>query len=560
MNIALLTARQNHLEFPFNVGPRSTRRLAVSWLVLCTLLLSGCSRLDTTYGKSDGAKGKQSLNGFGALRESLTRELDPTERSKLGDAWQDAELRARNLTRLSSRANQHDAIVWIPTAWPPANPAEVTDWMTKWLRNGNRTIVYVVPDEGSTEAYWREASQVAPPAQRLEYRRRLAQQINLRLLQDARREDVTVGKLFTARGLPARQTIDDRRIASYDLHPFDPARKPVVTTLTPIGQPTATVADDDANEEESAGVPAELIETEPSESELDQLFSDEDSADGDEATDAPQAPDKQAADQQFTVQQAEEDDPTDSTENDRPSLLFEPLDKAEDVTILARITHPKWKDSRILVVAGGGLLTNFAMTDQPALEMADRLRNEILATAKVGPDERVSLGFLSTDDMWVPISDAEPGAPSQTGMELLTTWPISLITIHALFLGVVMCLMLLPTFGRARQVVYHRSTHFGNHLTAMAVLMRRAGGMDFAKEKINHYMRVVRGEPDLFVVASPPPAAVPETPSPDPPKSTDQSPPDTSPESDLTEAEALATPVAPSPDPPSPHEPVEKSP
>ncbi|WDQ15345.1 hypothetical protein [Rhodopirellula sp. P2] len=550
MNVASLTARQKYRESAPQAGRRSTCRLAFGLLVLCTLLLSGCSRLDTTYGKTDGAKGKQSLNGFGALRETLTRELTPAERSELGDDWQDAELRARNLTRLSSRANQHDAIVWIPTAWPPANPVEVADWMTKWLRNGNRTIVYVVPDEGSTEAYWREASQVAPPEQRLEYRRRSAQQINLRLLQDAQRDDVTVGKLFTARGLPARQTIDDRRIVSYDLHPFDPARNPVVGTTTPTVQPTAAVEEDNsANDasinDETAGVPAELIETEPGQSELDQLFSDEDSADRDEATDPHQ-----------TV----EDDPTDSTENDRPSLSFEPLDKAEDVTILARVTHPKWKDSRILVVAGGGLLTNFAMTDQPALEMAARLRHEILSTAKVGADERVSLGFLSTDDMWVPISDAEPGAPSQTGMEMLTTWPISLITLHALFLGVVMCLMLLPTFGRARQVVYHRSTHFGNHLTAMAVLMRRAGGMDFAKEKINHYMRVVRGEPELFVVAKQTPPAAPQPPTPDPQTTNELSPSDTSSESDLIEAEALADPVAPSLDPPSPHEPVEKSP
>ncbi|MFG0264394.1 MAG: hypothetical protein ACF8AM_04480 [Rhodopirellula sp. JB055] len=521
MNVALLKSRNPECNTassdhgPSSRGKMPVNRVVVSLMLLCVLMSVGCSRFNTSYGKSDGTSGKTSLNGFGALRDSLSRELTATERSQLGDDWQDAELRARNLTRLSTRANQHDAIVWIPTNWPPANSAEVADWMVSWLRSGNRTIVFIVPDEGSTEAYWREASQVAPPAQRLEYRRRLAQQINLRLLEDVRRDDVTVGRLFTARSLPARKNVDNRRVVSYDLHPFDPMRQTTVATSIPAAQPAGTTSNGDS----------EVVES-----------------------DDP------------VQDQAAEEQSDDSNENARPSIQFEPLDQTDDVTLLARITHPKWKDSRIFVVAGGGLLTNFAMTDEPALEMADRLRAEILSTAKVGPDERVSLGFLSTDDMWVPISDAEPGAPAQTGMELLTTWPISLITIHALFLGVVMCLMLLPTFGRARQVVYHRSTHFGNHLTAMAVLMRRAGGMDFAKEKINHYMRVVRGEPELFAVPNQPTASAPNDPSPAPADSDESSPTNASTNTDSPEANALANPVAPSFDPPSPHEPVEKSP
>jgi hypothetical protein len=553
MNVAYLKSCPVHR----NLDSNGCRQLHRDWtvalaplLVACVFLSAGCSQFNTTYGKTDGANGETSLNGFGALRDTLTRDLDASERSRLGDDWKDAELRARNLTRLSSRANQHDAIVWIPTDWPPPNETEVADWMTTWLRDGNRTIVYVVPDEGSTESYWREASQVAPPTQRLEYRRRLAQQINLRLFNDARRDDVTVGKLFTARSLPARQNIDNRRVVSYDLQPFDPKYITVTTTTASTAQPIPATSPDD-----SVATESETNETPFTDANLEQLLSEDDSANEQDAG-GENAAEDDAANQELVA----EDQPAGSIQNNRRSLLFEPLDTAEDVTLLARITHSKWKNSRILVVAGGGLLTNFAMTEQPALEMAERIRAEILSTAEVGPDERVSLGFFSTDDMWVPVSDAEPGAPAQTGMELLTTWPISLITIHALFLGVVMCLMLLPTFGRARQVVYHRSTHFGNHLTAMAVLMRRAGGMDFAKEKINHYMRVVRGEPDLFVLPNQPPAAAPNDPSPTPTESDQSSTSDTSTESELTEAHAHGHPAATSLDPPSPHEPVEKSP
>ncbi|PHQ34390.1 hypothetical protein [Rhodopirellula bahusiensis] len=536
-------------------------KLSVALLLLCVSLSSGCNRLYTAYGKTDGTIGKKSLNGFGAFRKALTDDVGETERAELGEGWGEAELRSRNLTRLSSRAYQHDAIVWVPTAWPPANPVEISDWMTKWLRSGNRTVVFIVPDEGSTEAYWREASKLAPPEQRLEYRRRLAQQINLRLLEDVRRDDITVGKYFTARSLSARQNIDDRRIVSYDLDDFDSSRDVAASSIfSNVNVAVTTPSEDDSIEEAVEEAPED--EEQNDESELDAIF-DESETDDDSA-------EEDVAEEDSADAQAE------PPRSSRPSHQFESLAKSDGVTTLARITHPKWKDSRILVVAGGGMLTNFAMTDQPAIAMAEQIRNEILSTAEVGKDERVSFGFLSSDQYFVAISDAEPGAPSPTGMEMLTTWPISLITLHALFLGVVMCLMLLPTFGRARQVVYHRSTHFGNHLSAMAILMRRAGGMDFAKEKINHYMRVVRGEPDLFVVQDKPPIATnnttakqadkPDTSSgsSEPPTSTGSSTepdstatPDPSTSSSPTSGAHVAT---SSLDPPVPNEPAEKSP
>ncbi|WP_286765513.1 MULTISPECIES: hypothetical protein [Rhodopirellula] len=506
---------------------------AACWLLLlCVLLTSGCSDLYTKYGKTDGTIGNESLNGFGAFRDTLTEKLDETERAELGEDWEDAELRSRNLTRLSSRAYQHDAIVWVPTAWPPINPGDVSDWMTKWLRSGNRTVVFIVPDEGSTEAYWREASNLAPPEQRLEYRRRLAQQINLRLLEDVRRDDIIVGKLFTARGLPARQNIDDRRVVSYDLHDFDPKRDKTASVVTPGGLVVTAAKPNDATIVEGE-------DSEGEESELDETAVDEPTESSDSAEET-------------------NDEQDDSKQNSRPSQLFETLDEHNGITTFARITHPKWKDSRVLVVASGGMLTNFAMTDEPAIELAKQIRQEILSNAEVGADERVSFGFMTSDHDYVQISDAEPGAPAQTGMEMLTTWPISLVTLHALFLGVVMCLMLLPTFGRARQVVYHRSTHFGNHLSAMAILMRRAGGMNFAKEKINHYMRVVRGEPDLFVVPKAPPEPPQNTNAP-PIAKTEGEP--NSPDTSDVPPTASESPVATtSLDPPVPNEPAEKSP
>lgn len=453
------------------------RVFAGAMLLVSFASMLGCNRFETEYGSSDGNEGRTSLNGFAGFRESLTRELEPSEVQALGDEWQDAELKQRNLSRLSSRAYQHDAIVWIPESWPPPNLVDIESWMKKWMRSNHRTVVFIVPDEGSTEAYYREAAKLAPPEQRLEYRRRLAEQINNRLLQDSQRDNVTVSKWFTAQALPARQPLGDRRDVSYELQPFS---QKITLNTSGLSSGSGSASSDGEAE-----------------------LSDADAADTNDS-----------ADEEPTSAEDELGELLDEMGVDKESVLpkrskitFETLASFNDQTILGRVTSETWKDSQILVVAGGGLLTNFAMTEEPAMKMADTIRQEILNRSRVGSDERVSIGFFNTDKSWVAISDAEPGAPSQTGMELLTTWPISLITMHALFLGVVICLMLLPTFGRARRVIYHRSTHFGNHLNAMAILMRRAGGLDYAKEQINHYMKIVRGESELFpnVPSSTPP-------------------------------------------------------
>ncbi|MEP4680907.1 MAG: hypothetical protein ABJ015_04610, partial [Rhodopirellula bahusiensis] len=47
-------------------------KLSVALLLLCVSLSSGCNRLYTAYGKTDGTIGKKSLNGFGAFRKALT--------------------------------------------------------------------------------------------------------------------------------------------------------------------------------------------------------------------------------------------------------------------------------------------------------------------------------------------------------------------------------------------------------------------------------------------------------------------------------------------------------
>lgn len=404
----------------------ATRWRIIPFLVsLLVLTLPACSRFSTEYGASEGPAGMESLNGFGAFRTALQDS----------PAGVGPEIESHDVARLSVREAASDAIVWTPASWSPSNLQEIMDWLDRWLAQDNRTLVFIVPDDGSTEAYFQEAVDIAPPEQRLNYRRRLAELINERLLAEATRVDVRLGNWFTANPLPYRVTLPERQLLDFSI--AEP------TTKTLVGQ-------------------------EPTE-----------------------------------------------------DLRFEPLDQEKvslgngstSLTTLARITRERWKSSQVLVVASGSLLTNFAMTGGAAPAMASEIQHEIRRASGKAAGGKINVGFLASRFGPVQVSDVTPEIPKTRGWELMTEMPLSLINLHVAFLGIVLCLMLLPVFGRARHVRYHAPTHFGNHLSAMATLMRRSGGTDYAKRQISEYLRRVRGETSGPWVLPPEDAADPEHPS-----------------------------------------------
>ncbi|TWT67477.1 hypothetical protein CA85_23280 [Allorhodopirellula solitaria] len=400
------------------------------WILLfVSVQLAGCARFQTEYGASEGVSGSESLNGFGALRAAL----EGSSANVL------PEIQTHEVARLSQREVDNEALVWIPTAWPPINRQEVQQWLDRWLAQDGRTLIFIVPDAGSDEAYFREAADTAPPDQRLAYRRRLAQEINERILADANRSDVTLGGWFTAQSLPFRVSLSDRRFVDFSL----------------VANPTVTAGN-------AAPPPPPATEQTHALEVLEQ-----------ESVDAPSGSSK--------------------------------------LTTLARLTSRRWKGSQVLLVPSGSLLTNFAMTDVSARAMAGRLANEIRRASDLPVEASIDVGFLSSSYSPVPISQAKAGFPKTKGWELMTEMPLSLINMHVAFLGIVLCLMLLPAFGRPRRIRYNRPTHFGNHLSAMAALMRRGGGTAYAKSKISQYLRQVRGETSGPWVQPPTDAADPAT-------------------------------------------------
>ena len=405
---------------------RSPLRIA---LIAIAILSSGCSRFSTDYGKSKGTTARFSLNGFTALRNTYAR----------------AGFKTRDISRLSERVGRTDTIVWTPQVLSPIS-TDVTGWFDRWLRQGGHTLVYVVPDSGSECDYWTDAGKLAPPAQRLEYRKRAAESINQRMLWRLNRTAVQSNGWFRIEPIAQRTELGDVkgtwepevceaadqqidaatefRVTSFDRGAPNPASNtPGVTGPTGPNSPGWAFPED---------------------------------------TSATQTP-----------------------------VSFQPLLLAEsDAPAVAEITSERWKDSKIIVVAGGSLLTNYAFTRQFNRDLAEQI---VHVSASPG-DQDPMAGFLTSDWQSIPVSKRKQGVPQASGMELLTVWPLSIVTTHGVMLGLVICLMLWPIFGRPKHIRESHQSDFGDHLDAVAALMNRAGGEAYARARISEYMRRMHQE------------------------------------------------------------------
>ena len=175
---------------------------------------------------------------------------------------------------------------------------------------------------------------------------------------------------------------------------------------------------------------------------------------------------------------------------------FEPLlVSAKGEALATRITSDRWPRSQVIAVSSAQHLVNFAMIEANNRAIADRL------VAETRPQGAV--GFMRTDWAGARVVDADE-KPLAAGMELLTTWPLSMTTMHAVLTGFVVCLILLPIFGRPRRLPSRPTGDFSAHVTAFADLMSRSGDEVYARERISEYFTRVREDVDSrWVITKP---------------------------------------------------------
>lgn len=428
-------------------------RFLLAIFSLLILLPAGCwttTDLNTRYGNSTGRDGRQSINGFGFLRSAFD-----------GSGW-----KTRSLRRVNERSSGMDAIVWVPVDGTFISRQE-TAWFEEWLDLGGRTLVYVVYDGGSEADYYRNAIKLAPVSQRMEYRRRAARHQVRRAEFRLQSEQETSNGWFRLKKQPAGQPVHEVRQAA----PPGAARKHAQRRgeLTDGGNANQAV-------DQWSGGDIRL---------QFQLFAGRQ-----------QQPKSRDGRLDSTFNQSSAAVP----QAERAKLKFQPLLTADaGQVVLAEVTSDSWNDSRILVVNGGGLVNNYGVSTVPGQTVAQ----QVLASCGTPG----SVGFLISDESGVSIQQPGEQANRRTGMEFLTTWPLSLVMIHLMLLGIVTCFILWPIFGRARAPRPGSQSDFADHLEAIARLMQAAPDDRWARTKISEYMRRVRGETSGPWVIKEPPAS-----------------------------------------------------
>lgn len=402
-----------------------------SWLLLLLAMLvggsTGCQKkLNENYGNSAGRDGRESIAGFGIMRQYFHER-----------GWD-----ARTVVRLSERLYSTDAIVFTPSVTTPPS-LQATQWIDDWLADGDKTFIYVLRDYQTVDRYWQTAKQLAPPPQRLEYRRRSARaRMEMQTLLLGRPTQISNG-WFTAVALNPPPLAKGLTYPSQDGEP-DHAQS------IPFHNP----------------LPIEY-RIRPYDSTIDQI------------TTTPQ----------FTPGAFFQFQETGYSSVDTNASVV--IRSEDGLPIVTRLTSNEWPNSQILVVSGSSLLTNFGLVEPAARQVLADL--EALAYP-VNPDDDLRVGFLYSDESGIRISSTNPDSYSNAGMEAFTTWPLNVISIHFAILGLVVCLMLFPILGRPRRIQSRTQSDFADHISAVAGLMAKTNGEQYARVRISEYMVRVRGE------------------------------------------------------------------
>jgi hypothetical protein len=124
------------------------------------------------------------------------------------------------------------------------------------------------------------------------------------------------------------------------------------------------------------------------------------------------------------------------------------------------------------------------------------------------------LGFLSNSGSLYVRQLGEPDEPE--GFAMLRVWPLSLLSMHGLFVGFIAILALWPIFGRPQRLPYPSNADFGKHIEALGDLLYRSRDREYALQRIAEYFREVRRDSSSpwseHIVDLPPPSNPPDPP------------------------------------------------
>lgn len=438
------------LPFWFPSSIRSLGGFALLWLVLFAV---GCSSRTplSRYGESEGAEARLSPDANSVFRRLCEEQNRSTMR----------------LGNLSPRAAERlDTILWSPRTFDHHDEKTLT-WMRDWLRRGNKTLVYVGRDYSAYADYWSECArehwskpesstdresgavcfEIAASAQAslsaMRYAHRDKQLLPWCLVDNTKQRTEVVNSF---RGEWAADMKDQEHrvvvrgslapLATVDLQSLEKDLEAIVKTNN------AATTNTTATPPFFGG--RRLTGTEEDESNLRRI----------------------------------KEYRTDELLDDDPQLW---LQSSGGIPLLSSVGAEPGSNSRVILVSTPSLIANYNLTFSGNLKVARRL----IDTLPPG-----KIGFLSTEGEPRVLQDGE--TEQQKGFEMLTMWPINIITLHAAFLGLLVLVALFPIFGRPKLLPVATSQDFSDHIDALGALLFKSGDRFYALSTIADYYRNVR--------------------------------------------------------------------
>ena len=409
----------------------------LSWILGLITIVStlGCGSAkypSDEYGHSQGPFSKNSLNGVSVFRNLV-----------------DANgFRTFHMEKLSNRAESLDTIVWTTTDMNM--PSERSSlWFDQWLAaKPNRTLVLIGRDYSAASIYWKDAAAQAGASSKVEFRIEGAfvEQQHENLCRQA--PSIAKNDWFALTQRASRTTPKDWRGSwAQQVKPtnFD---WPLRHGPRPLDDQEIESIVEESDEEDTDASNIEM--------EIDMW--------GNVVEDK-------------SLEQLAFDSPPE----------YETLLESTDGSILAmRIRREDWGSSQLIVLANAAPVLNYSLLKQKNTSIVNLLMNEWKTKGRVG--------FLRADSDPLVLDD-DGSVNALKGFEMLTVWPLSLVTMHAVILGMIVLIALIPIFGRAKSLPQRATRDFGHHLEALGNLLHNTQDRRYALRAIANYCRHVKNDP-----------------------------------------------------------------
>jgi len=156
----------------------------------------------------------------------------------------------------------------------------------------------------------------------------------------------------------------------------------------------------------------------------------------------------------------------------------------QDFVFQLQSRNDDYSDNKILVVASGSFLLNYALVDRQNRRLAGKLIDSC--------NDYGDVLFLESGPHGIDVSDSDTN--NHNTWAWIAQPPLRYIVPHFLMWGILFCFVFFPIFGRPRILKKRNTATFRNHVDAIAKLIGRSDLRNRAINKIQKYQQMVHGE------------------------------------------------------------------